>query len=86
MYEFDFDIVSPPAPSSILSVINEAEVIRVIAEAMDAFSSDLGSYYIKVNHVKIFECILTLCNVDEKYFPQIKSQLSKVSDFNDSKN
>lgn len=79
MNEFDFDIVSPPSPSSILSVINEAEVIRVITEAMDAFSSYIGSYHIKVNHVKIFESILSICNVDEKFFPQIKSQLAKVS-------
>lgn len=79
LYELDFDIVTPTASSSLLSGVVEAEAIKLICEALDALSPDIGNYWVKVSHVQLFESILSICEVEERHFAHIRHQLAKHS-------
>lgn len=48
LYEADFDIVTPLAAVHAGTLVCDAEVIKVVTEILDYFSTQIGQYYIRV--------------------------------------
>lgn len=84
LLEMSFDIVFPnllngSTSSLLMSMSYDAEVLKVLTEALDGLQPQIGRYYIRVNHTSLFDGILTLCGVEQKNFPQVRAAISNLS-------
>eukprot|EP01119_Soliformovum_irregulare_P020911 TRINITY_DN6843_c0_g2_i2.p1 TRINITY_DN6843_c0_g2~~TRINITY_DN6843_c0_g2_i2.p1 ORF type:complete len:1469 (-),score=373.99 TRINITY_DN6843_c0_g2_i2:69-4475(-) len=76
MWECTFDIVTPHQTSGMSGVVPDAEVMKVLVETLDRFSVELGPYYVRVNHGRLFEAVLTIAGVSPSGFPAVKASLN----------
>ena len=74
--EVDFDIVSY---DNLDLALREAETIKVIDEIIDTFPS-LATVQMcyHINHSRLLDCILDLCNIDALKRPAVKETISKL--------
>jgi len=79
IYECDFDIVSPRSNSSLVSMSYLSEVMKLVVEIIEYFGNSLGPFYLRVNHVQLFDAILVLCGVEKSEFSTVRSVMSTSS-------
>ena len=75
--EVDFDIVSD---NSLDLALREAEVIKVMDEIIDSIPSLMtGNVFFQLSHSKLFNTILSFCQVPEEKIPAVKQIISRLN-------
>eukprot|EP01117_Protostelium_nocturnum_P010558 TRINITY_DN3798_c0_g1_i4.p1 TRINITY_DN3798_c0_g1~~TRINITY_DN3798_c0_g1_i4.p1 ORF type:complete len:1615 (+),score=530.73 TRINITY_DN3798_c0_g1_i4:178-5022(+) len=77
LHEFDFDIVSPHGSSIVASMANDAEVIKTVVQMLEKLDDvyGIGNCSIRINHIKLFDAILELCEVEMDKMQAVRSAM-----------